>query len=87
MSRTKGSISITTLPSKRAHKLKSSKAITPKNNPGPKWKGVSGIYLGRIVGNKITSLKEWESVNKATNLSIPNPKPAAGGMPYSKASI
>lgn len=39
--------------------------------------------LGLIVGNKITSLIFLVLVKIITNLSIPIPTPAAGGIPYS----
>ena len=42
MSKTIGSTSITTLPNKIAHKLKNLNVKAPKNNPGPKCKGVKG---------------------------------------------
>ena len=44
-------------------------------------------FLSRIAGNKITSRKLAASVKSMTRRSIPIPQPAAGGMPYSRASI
>src|SRR5487761_493070 len=39
-------------------------------------------FFGFIVGNKITSRNVCASQRSAMNLSMPMPKPAAGGMPY-----
>ncbi len=40
-----------------------------------------------IAGNKITSRKVGALVNSITKRSTPKPQPAAGGIPYSRASI
>ena len=52
-------------------------------NEGP---GFSMIYFcGRIAGNRITSRMVWLLVNSITIRSIPIPRPAVGGRPYSSA--
>jgi len=43
-------------------------------------------FFGFIKGKRITSRREFELVSKAVKRSIPMPKPAAGGIPYSNAS-
>src|SRR5204863_23266 len=40
---------------------------------------------GRMCGNRMTSRIEGESVKNMTSRSMPTPRPAAGGMPYSSA--
>ena len=40
---------------------------------------------GRMCGKSMTSRIEGESVKNITRRSIPTPRPAAGGMPYSSA--
>ena len=42
-------------------------------------------YSGRMCGNSSTSRIEGEFVYSITSRSTPKPKPAVGGMPYSKA--
>ena len=52
------------LPKIIAHKLKNLRVNTPKNNPGPKWKGVKGIFI------QSGGLKEKESLlEESKNLS------------------
>ncbi len=43
--------------------------------------------FGRIVGKRMISLMLWVSVKSIAKRSIPMPTPAAGGIPYSIASI
>jgi hypothetical protein len=42
---------------------------------------------GRMCGNSSTSRIEGASANSITVRSTPNPSPAAGGMPYSRARM
>ena len=48
-------------------------------------KEVSSDLLKKAHNLKITSSIEAESVKNITNLSIPMPSPAVGGIPYSNA--
>ncbi len=47
--------------------------------------GARRDHTGRRWGKRMTSRMEWESVSSMTSLSMPNPRPPAGGMPYSMA--
>jgi hypothetical protein len=42
---------------------------------------------GRICGNRMTSRIDGESVKNITSRSIPTPRPAVGGIPYSNARM
>lgn len=48
---------------------------------------ISSCSSGFKVGNTITSFIAGLFAKKETNLSIPIPQPAVGGIPYSSAEI
>src|SRR5581483_9145030 len=43
------------------------------------------IHSGRMCGKRMTSRMEGESVKNITSRSMPTPRPAVGGIPYSSA--